>query len=156
MFAAGKDDIPPKPDRLPPFVLNWSHEITPELNVDWALCPEDWATEQRLRAVRNEMIKEQLQLGKPVIFRSSGWSLYPRVWPNDQCTYEPVTSADEVQEDDIVFCQVQPGDRFYAHLVSRKWFQDGEWYFTISHLKGWSNGWCSIKHIYGRLIRCDH
>ena len=109
-----------------------------------------------MRAVRNEMIKEQLQLGKPVIYRSSGWSLYPRVWPNDQCTYEPVTSADEVQEDDIVFCQVQPGDRFYGHLVSRKWFQDGEWYFTISNLQGRSNGWCSIKHIYGRLIRCEH
>ena len=113
-----KDDIPPKPNRLPPFVLNWSHEITPELDVDWTLCPGDSAKELRLREVRNEMIKEQLQLGKPVIYRSSGWSLYPRVWPNDQCTYEPVTSADEVQEDDIVFCQVQPGDRFYGHLVS--------------------------------------
>ena len=80
------DDIPPKPDRLPPFVLNWSYEITPELDVDWTLCPEDWAKELRLRAVRNGMIKEQLQLGKPVIYRSSGWSLYPRVWANDLCT----------------------------------------------------------------------
>ena len=124
--------------------------------MDWTLCPEDSAKELRLREVRNGMMKVQLQLGKPVICRSSGWSLYPRVWPNDQCTYEPVTSADEVQEDDIVFCQVQPGDRFYGHLVSRKWFQDGEWYFTISNLKGWSNGWCSIKHIYGRLSRCEH
>ena len=150
------DDIPPKPDRLPLRVLNWSYEITPELDVDWTLCPEDWAKELRLREQRNELIKKQLQLGKPVIYRSSGWSLYPRVWPNDQCTYEPVTSADEVQEDDIVFCQVQPGDRFYGHLVSCKWFQDGEWYFTISNLQGRSNGWCSIKHIYGRLIRCEH
>ena len=150
------DGIPPKPDRAPPFVLNWAHEITPELDVDWTLCPEDVAKELRLRAVRNEMIKEQLQLGKPVIYRSSGWSLCPRVWSNDLCTYEPVTSADEVQEDDIVFCQVQPGDRFYGHLVPRKWFQGGEWYFTISNLKGWSNGWRSIKHIYGRLIRVEH
>ena len=61
------------PDRLPPLVLNCSHEITPELDVDWTLCPEDWARELRLRAMRNEMIKEQLQLGKPVIYRSSGW-----------------------------------------------------------------------------------
>ena len=106
-----QDHIPSKLDRRPPFVLNWSHEITPELDVDWTLS-DDWAKELRLREVRNEMIKKQLQLGRPVIYRSSGWSLYPRVWPNDQCTYEPVTSADEVQEDDIVFCQVQPGDRF--------------------------------------------
>ena len=102
------------------------------------------------------MIKKQLQLGRPVIYRSSGWSLHPRVWPNDQCTYEPVTSADDVRKTDIVFCQVQPGDRFYGHLVSCKWFQDGEWYFTISNLKGREHGWCSINHIYGRLIRCEH
>ena len=67
-----------------------------------------------------------------------------------------MTSADDVNDNDIVFCQVQPGDRFYGHLVSRKWFQDGEWYFTISNLKGRSNGWCAIKHMYGRLIRCQH
>ena len=150
------DDIPPKPDRVPPLVFNWAHEITPELDVDWTLCPEDSAKELRLRTVRNEMIKAQLQLGKPVIYRSSGWSLHPRVWPNDLCTYEPVTSADEVHEDDIVFCEVQPGDRFYGHLVSCKYFQDGEWYFVISNLKGRSNGWCSVKHIYGRLIRVEH
>ena len=68
-----QDHIPPKPDRRSPFVLNWSHEITPELDVDWTLCPGDWAKELRSRAVRNETIKEQLQLGKPVIYRSSGW-----------------------------------------------------------------------------------
>ena len=55
-------DIPPRPDRVPPFVFNWSHEITPELDVDWTLCPEDWAKELRLREVRNNMIKEQLHL----------------------------------------------------------------------------------------------
>ena len=102
------------------------------------------------------MIKNQLLLGRPVIYRSSGWSLWPRVWPNDQCTYGPVTSADDVNEKDIVFCQVQPGDRFYGHLVSRKWFHNDEWYFTISNLKGRENGWYAIKHIYGRLIRCQH
>ena len=71
--------------------------------MDWTLCPDDWAKELRLRGVRNEMIKKQLQLARPVIYRSSGSSLYPRVWSNDLCTYEPVTSIDEVNEDDIVF-----------------------------------------------------
>ena len=150
------DDIPPRPDRPPPHVLNWSHEITQELDVDWTLCPEDSAKELRLRAERNEMIKEHLQRGKPVIYRSSGWSLYPRVWSNDLCSYDPVTSADEVHEDDIVFCQVQPGDRFYGHLVSRKSFQEGEWWFIISNAHGRSNGWCSMKNIYGRLIGAQH
>ena len=81
--------------------------------------------------------------------------MWPRVWPHDQCTYEPVTSADQVHKEDIVFCEVQPDDRFYAHVVSRKWLKDGEWYFTIANLKGRSNGWCGIQHIYGRLIRCE-
>ena len=146
---------PPKLDRRPPLVLNWSHEITPELDVDWTLS-EDTAKELFLRDERNEVIKKQLQLGRPVIYRSSGWSLWPRVWPNDQCTYAPVTSADDVNMDDIVFCQVQPGNRFYGHVVSDKWFQEDKWYFTISNLKGRSNGWCTMEHIYGRLLRCLH
>ena len=88
---SGDEDIPPKPDRPPPIILNYPHEIRPELDVDWTLCSEDSAKELRFRAQRNEMIKEQLQLGKPVIYRSSGWSLYPRVWSNDLCSYDPVT-----------------------------------------------------------------
>ena len=124
--------------------------------MDWTLCPEDWAKELRLRAQRNELIKEQLKLGKPMIYRSSGWSLYPRVHSKDMCFYDPVMYADEVNENDIVFCQVQPGDRFFAHLVSRKWFEDGEWYFKICNMKGQENGWCSLKNIYDRLIRVEH
>jgi hypothetical protein len=105
-----------------------------------------------------------------VIYRSSGWSLYPRVWANDQTTYEPVISDDMVQEGDIVFCEVQPNDRFYAHQVLRKeWHRarlatgvsaecavGGEWYFTIGNIEGRENGWCRIEHIYGRLTECVH
>ena len=149
------------PDRLPPFVLESKHDVRPELDVDWTLCPEDRDKELKRRAQRNELIKAQLQAGKPVLYRSSGWSLYPRVHSNDQTTYDPVTSADQVQVDDIVFCQVQPGDRFYAHLVKRKqWecngFDSSECIFTISNANGEENGWCRIEHIYGRLVQCLH
>jgi hypothetical protein len=77
-----------------------------------------------------------------------------------------------VQVDDIVFCEVQPNDRFYAHLVLRKeWHRErlagmsaswaecaigGEWYFTIGNIEGRENGWCRIEHIYGRLAECVH
>ena len=114
---------------------------------------------------RNVLIKEKLQAGRPVCYRSSGWSLFPRVHSGDACTYEPVNSVDEVQEDDIVFCEVQPGDRYYAHLVKRKersaqyelWgAQFAQWVFTISNMKGRENGWCYIEHIYGRLTECVH
>ena len=152
------EGIPPMPNRVPPVVLNFAHEITDEVDVDWTLCPSDRHKELRLRQERNIRIKEELLLGKPVIYRSQGWSLWPRVHANDQCTFDPVNSADEVKVQDIVFCQVQPSDRFFGHVVSQKWYdnRDEEWYFTITNLNGWQNGWCAMKHIYGKLIRVMH
>ena len=76
------------------------------------------------------MIKAQLQLGKPVIYRSSGWSLHPRVWPNDLCTYEPVTSADEVHEDDIVFL---PGPAWRPLLRTSRVAQDVQGRRVVFH-----------------------
>ena len=135
------------------YILEGRHEARPELDVDWTLCPEDWAKELMFRKVRSDLIKGQLLAGRPVCYRSSGWSLCPRVRSNDQTTYEPVTSADKVQVDDIVFCEVQLGDRFYAHLVKRREWRGGAWYFTISNAQGRESGWC-IEHIYGRLVEC--
>ena len=112
--------------------------------------------ELRRRQARNELIKYNLLAGKNACYRSSGWSLHPRVWPNDLTTYAPVTSADQVHEKDIVFCQVKLGARFYAHIVARKWIEDDQLNFAISYLKGRPNGWCRIEDIYGRLIRCEH
>ena len=67
-----------------------------------------------------------------------------------------LTSVDEVQKKDIVFCQAQPKNRFFAHLVKYKWWEDGQWHFQISNLAGRPNGWCRIEHIYGLLVRCQH
>ena len=72
-------------------MLNHPHEVTPELDVDWTLCPHAWNLEQRLREVRDRSVKEELLKHKPVIYRSSGWSLYPYVSSGDQCTFHPVT-----------------------------------------------------------------
>ena len=121
-------------------MLRGRHEASPELDVDWTLS-EDWAEEQRLREVRSVLIKTQLQAGIAVCYRSSGWSLCPRVRSNDQTTYEPVTSADMVQVDDIVSCEVPLANRFYAHLVKRKEWCNGNLLFTISNMRGWDNGW---------------
>ena len=87
------------------------------------------------------MIKTQLQAGISVFYRSSGWSLCPRVRSNDQTTYEPVASADMVQVDDIVSCEVPLANRFYAHLAKRKEWLNGNLLFTISNMRGWGNGW---------------
>ena len=110
--------------------------------------------QRRSREVRNNMIKEQLQKGRQVCYRQSGWCFYPLISSNDQCTYDPVTSADEVNEDDCAFCCVQPGDRFHAHLVKKKeWrYATGPWCFIISNLEGRENSWYCMEHIYGRLV----
>ena len=73
------------PDRLPPFVLEGPHEVffAPQLDVDWTLCP-DCEKEQARRQERNELIKLNLLAGKNACYRSSGWSLWPRVWSNDR------------------------------------------------------------------------
>ena len=134
-------------------MLRGRHEASPELDVDWTLSANR-AEEQRLMEVRSELIKTQLQAGIAVCYRSSGWSLCPRVRSNDQTTYEPVTSADTVQADDIVFCQVQSSNRFYAHLVKSKEWYKHDWLFIITNIKGMVNGWCRIEHIYGRLTEC--
>ena len=90
-------------------------------------------------------------------YRQSGWSLWPRVRSNDLCTYEPVTDERRVQEQDIVFCEVQPYNRFYVHLVNKKeWdFDHSQYKFTITNIKGRENGYCFMRHIYGRLIACE-
>ena len=115
-----------------------------------------------MREVRSRLIKEELMKHKPVINRSSGGSLYPRVNSGDKFTFHPVSDPSEVSEEDIVFCEVQPGNRFYAHMVCKKvWgyrppepYTGGEgegWYFVISNLQKRGNGGCAWKQIYGKL-----
>ena len=157
--------LPPRPERVQPYELEDAHEVRPEPDVDWTLSA-DWMTELRLREVRNNQIKQQLQAGLNVCYRSSGSSLWPRVCCNDRCTYEPVRDASvQVEVGDIVFCQVQPSDRFYAHVVAKKalipvWcpvdIRTQQHYFTITNIKGHVNGWCYAEHIYGKLIDVEH
>ena len=66
------------------------------------------AEELRLREERNQQIKAQLLEGKTVAYRSSGWSLYPRVSSDALYYYKPVSFDEQVEVDDIVFCNVQP------------------------------------------------
>ena len=134
------------------------HEVwaDPIGGVDWTR-NDDWGIEHNLRWERNGMIKEQLQKGGDVCYRSSGNSMYPTVKSNDLCEFAPfpeAASAGDIQEGDIVFCEVQPGNRFYAHFVLRKDYDvyRGEWYCTIGNKDGHENGWAYMETIYGRLV----
>ena len=137
--------------------LEEAHESIPgsEYDYDWTMGPWDRARELRRRQLRNMMIHEKLLEGATVVYRQSGWSLYPIVSSNDRCTFKPVRHPDQVQEQDVVFCLVQPNDRHYAHWVKKKYWAYGDWCFTISNLAGRENGWCQMKHIFGKLISAE-
>jgi hypothetical protein len=141
-----------------PFLLTAEEARNPFFaaqDFDWTM-HDDLEREQRHRLERNFMIKASLQRGQTISYRSSGWSLYPRVHSNDLCTFKPVRSTREVEEGDIVFCEVQPGNRFYSHSVLTKYVGQGEWQFEIGNKRGRSNGWCKMEQIYGKLTDVQH
>ena len=85
-------------------------------------------------------------------YKSAGNSLFPLVHANDSCLFEPVANPEELKQGDVVFCEVQPGDRFFAHLIHKieweAWFR----VFTIGDIDGNVNGHCFDEKIYGRLV----
>ena len=124
-----------------------------QLDFDWTLASGDWDTEIYLRQKRNLLIERQLKSNRTVAYRSSGWSLYPRVHSGDLCIYHPVFSGDDVEPGDIVFCLVQPNNFYYAHLVKRIEVFGNVETFIISNLAGRENGWCHENHIFGKLMQ---
>ena len=110
-----------------------------------------------MRWDRNVQIKEQLQRGEHVCYRSSGNSMWPTVKSGDLCEFAPfpeAASAEDIEVRDIVFCKVQPRNRFYAHIVLRKEYDDvhGEWCCIIGNKDNHENGWAYMETIYGRLM----
>ncbi len=134
---------------------NFAHEglATDALNPDGTLHSDNRLTEPQLRQRRNDMIKEQLQSGQPVAFRSRGKSLWPLVHSGDLCEYDPVFDASDVQVGDVIFCQVYPSREYHAHLIMSKTYcgEVEAWYFTVENQSGRENGWCWLETIYGKL-----
>ena len=83
--------------------MDYAHENNPELDVGWAICLEYWADELPLRggaeAAHQGGFAGGQTRGVPSLWLASMAAGPPPLTalPNDQCTYEPVTSADEVQ-----------------------------------------------------------
>ena len=127
--------------------------------------------ELRLRDVRNKMIREDLNEGRAVFYKSSGNSMWPLVQSDDACTFHPIQAvtardgihaiqkeASELHVGDIVFCQVQDSKQYYAHiiLVKDEWGTRGgyrnEPKYWAGNIRGRFNGWCHRKHIFGVLV----
>ena len=159
--AKSSEPVVPPPKRQVPFFLLQAHEVRVgnELDTDWTLS-WDWREEQRLREERNQLIKAQLKEGKTVAYRSSGWSLFPKVHSNDLTSYLPVRWDEQVEESDIVFCEVQPTGYFYSHNVHKKeWdHKSCRWKYWISNLKDPPriNGYCYLENIHGKLFQVLH
>ena len=130
-----------------------AHEVHPSQVLDWTLV-EDPHEEQRLREVRNYMIKDFLLSKRSVQFRSTGSSLAPMVESGDVTMWEPVTDHSVLEVGDVVFSAVQPGDRFFGHMIHNigDWY--GPKYWDIGNMKDPPriNGWCLVEHIFGRLM----
>ena len=78
------------------------------------------------------MIQASLNAGRSVFYKSTGSSMWPLVQSEDACTFHPIQAvtakggkfsiqkeASEIEVGDIVFCQVQPSQLFYAHIVHK-------------------------------------
>ena len=62
--------------------------------------------------------------------------------------------ASEIGVGDIVFCQVQNSQQFYAHIVlSVEWdYHANETKYWIGNIEQKHNGWCFREHIFGILV----
>ena len=143
-----------------------THELHPPDCISPCLMDSDkeaWDEEMRRRTQRNDMIKQKLIAGWSVLFRSTGWSLYPRVHSDDCTLFHPVLDPTNIRKNDVVFCEVNPGHKMFAHKVLRvhtdktwedpktgcispkRWFEIGNW-------NGIYNGFAWEWQVYGRLV----
>jgi hypothetical protein len=119
------------------------------------------------------MIRDHLEAGSSVFYKSSGNSMWPLVQSGDACTFHPIQAVtpkegkysiqketSEINVGDIIFCRVQPKNLFYAHFVheirqhfvEHKALQPQYW---IGNIKGDLNGWCDREHVFGILVKVD-
>lgn len=88
-----------------------------------------------------------LREGKTVKFRPKGNSMQPRVESGQLCTVEPLGATPE--PGDVVLCTV--GGRQFLHLLTAVRGPQ----FQISNNKGFTNGWVTINHIHGKLVKVE-
>ena len=163
-----------KPKRpAPDLILQSPHEAAPSFHEDWTrvegsgLDPLKWEQELRLRDTRNRLIHQYLVDGRSVFYKSSGDSMWPLVQSDDACTFHPIEAvtamdgrpavrkeASSIGVGDIVFCQVQRSQQYYAHIVLQieHDYHAVEPKYWIGNLQGRFNGWCFREHIYGILV----
>ena len=148
--STGSVHLKPNPVRI-----FQAHEVHPDDDVDWTQLDggHGWTVEQRLREMRNHLIKEQLLRGLTVQYKPGGNSMHPYIHTGDTCIFEPVDERTPLGVGDIVFCQAQPRDYFFAHWITKTYKPAGSARkYIITNNRRHVNGWCHRKHIYGKLV----
>jgi len=111
--------------------------------------------ELRLRDARNRLIREYLTEGRSAFYVSSGNSMWPLVQSDDACNVYPIQAvtakdcihavqkeASDICKGDIVFCQVQPSQQYFAHIVldvEESWYHNEPKYW-IGNIQRYCNG----------------
>ena len=93
--------------------------------------------------------------------------MWPLVQSDRGCLFHPIQAvtaedgvhaiqkkASEIGVGDIVFCQVQPSEQHYAHIVLciEQGYYESEPRYWIGNIELHYNGWCRRKHIFGILV----
>ena len=143
---------------MTPFILTGCHEAAPALSNDWTKVDRsssnrDWwgnrewgkfKVELQARDVRNQIILEKLKAGRPVWYTSTGDSMWPLVHSGDGCGFHPVVTAatatdfipvTEIRRGDIVFCEVQPSEQLFAHIVLRVEWDQSRYKYWIGNIE---------------------
>ena len=93
--------------------------------------------------------------------------MWPLVQSDDACNFYPIQAvtakdcihavqkeASEICKGDSVFCQVQPSQQYFAHIVldvEESWYHNEPKYW-IGNIQRYCNGWCLREHIFGILV----
>ena len=140
------------------YLISAYSDATDEYGEDWSYHPnaELW---QFLTNKRYEMMQETLLQGHPIQFKTGGRSLEPLVYSGDICFIWPLQPGiTQIKPGDIVFCQVQPRQTYYVHLVwsvsnyRTKTGTERTCYLIGNNKQGEGkkyNGYCYREHIYG-------
>ena len=66
----------------------------------------------------NKAMKDALRIGQLAQYQPhESKGMYPLIKHGDRVILELVLNHDSLTVGDIVFCEVQPGNRFYCHMI---------------------------------------
>lgn len=101
----------------------------------------------------SQQLIDKLKQGETVSFRPVGNSMTPRIKSKQLVTISPVSSPQEIEKGDVLYCKVR--GNIYVHLCTAIRKNGDDFEFQISNNHGHVNGWTGFQHIYGKLTKVE-